>query len=572
MELVKGVLMRKALLLFSSIFFLSIFISPAFSDEEKFMDSTEIDGLEFLVLPYRDRRGVEMAERYGADFHPAASGRIYPLNLDKLLWIRFPASRLKAVMDSFGDQDTILVLDNEQIAWADCFLPSASGGYGHLVSGLALPDRSLPLRRPIFPLKDVGGEGYAYLCIRAITPIAFTLAVFEEDVFHHRAIWRLTGYMAFYSFMAAWAMTYFFFYAITKDRHYLITFVRQLAACIFLFAFKGYMQFYSGLHPRVVYTLAWSALGLHCVMASLFCREQLHMDAQHQGSWLVLFHITVGVLMMLSSIMIYPTLTFILTGVALAAYVLFSMTVGISKYRRGYHRIAFFMLSCLSFVVGLICLTLNVIRATAWSEHLFMIGFLLDPLLLACMLIQGSRERIESYFYMGKNAVRYDKISRRDDATGLYNKAHILHLLGEEIQATQNTDDLAFMLLDVDNFKNFNEVWGYPEGDKMIVFLANIIRQCLRVNDVASRYGGEEFGAILPGGTLPTSILLAERIRKTIERESALQGDGRRTTLSIGLAFFIPGDTPATLVRRADDALLRARANGGNRTEFDGIT
>jgi diguanylate cyclase len=91
-----------------------------------------------------------------------------------------------------------------------------------------------------------------------------------------------------------------------------------------------------------------------------------------------------------------------------------------------------------------------------------------------------------------------------------------------------------------------------------------------RVSDMASRYGGEEFGVILPGGTLPTSILVAERIRRTVERESALQGEGKKVTLSIGLAFFVDGDTTTGLVRRAENAFLRARISGGNRTEFEG--
>ncbi|MDR3265551.1 MAG: sensor domain-containing diguanylate cyclase [Synergistaceae bacterium] len=562
--------MRKALLLFSLILFLSASVLPAFSDEEDSARSVEIDELEFLVLSERTLAEVGTAERYAAEFRPVADGIVRFMNFDRLLWVRVPASRLRGAVDSFGGRDTVLVLDNEQIARADCFLPSASGGYRHLVSGLALSGQSLPLRRPVFPLEDLGGEGYAYICVRAIIPVTFSLSVFDEDVFHHRAMWRLTGYMAFYSFMAAWAMTYFFFYAITRDRHYLITFVRQLAACVFLFSFKGYMRFYSGLSPRAVYILVWSALGMHCVMASLFCREQLPIDAQHLGSRLVFFHAALGVLMIVSSFMIYPYLTFFLTGVALAAYIASSMLVGIAKYRRGYRRIVFFLFSCLCFSVALVCLTLNAVRATAWSEHAFMIGFLLDPLLLACMLIPESRERIESYFYMGNNAVRYEKISRRDDATGFYNKAHILYLLDEQVKNAQKAGDLAFMLLDIDGFKKFNEAWGHPEGDKMVVLVAHIIRQCLRVCDIASRYGGEEFGVILPGGTLPTSILVAERIRKTIERESTLRGDGKRTTLSIGLAFFMPGDTAAALVRRADDALVRARTNGSNRTEFAG--
>ncbi|MDR1873814.1 MAG: GGDEF domain-containing protein [Synergistaceae bacterium] len=565
--------MRRAPLFLCLFYFLSLFVSPAFSDEgNRFLKVSEV---EFLLLSDRTRGEVETAERYGGDFRPVPEGTVYFRDFNKLLWLRVPASGLKAMVNALAGRRAVLVLTSEQALQIEFFLPLASGGYRRLSSWFA-PDagRSPPRQMPAFPLEDAeetAETGYAYMCVRTAMPAVFSLFVWEEDALHEHSFLRLRRYMAFSSFMIAWAVTYFFFYAITRDRHYLITFVRQLSACVFLFAFRGDIPPYSAFSPRFVYAVAWGALGLHCVMASLFCRELLQADAQRRGVRLALFHVTMGILITLSAALMYPLLTLFLTGAALIVYVVSSMAVGVMKFRRGYRLMIFFMLSCLSFSAALICLALNTVWALPWSEYAFMSAFLLDPFFVACMLIPKSRERFENYLYMGKKVVRYEKFSQRDDATGLFNKAHILRLLDEQmLLARDGVRDLAFMLLDIDSFKQFNDVWGHPEGDRMVIFLSNIIRHCLRVSDTASRYGGEEFAVILPGGTLPTSILVAERIRRTVERESAMQSEGKRITLSIGLAFFVAGDTTASLVQRASNALLRARAGGGNRTEFGG--
>jgi diguanylate cyclase (GGDEF)-like protein len=122
------------------------------------------------------------------------------------------------------------------------------------------------------------------------------------------------------------------------------------------------------------------------------------------------------------------------------------------------------------------------------------------------------------------------------------------------------------MMLDVDNFKLFNDRYGHPEGDRVLATLGRIMSCCVREKDIPCRYGGEEFAIILPGGQNSTAVEIYERINVELARHN-LGAEGEETgrvTLSIGVAEHIPGEGAETLLRRADQALYEAKARGRN--------
>jgi diguanylate cyclase (GGDEF)-like protein len=227
----------------------------------------------------------------------------------------------------------------------------------------------------------------------------------------------------------------------------------------------------------------------------------------------------------------------------------------------------------LAFALGISFLAVDILFA--WEGHLykylFMFCFLLEPLILALMMIPGTRQRFEHYFFLEEQTARYVMLESRDGVTGLYNKGHFMPIVDESINyANREEKPLAFMMIDIDHFHDFNETWGYPEGDKVMLFLAKLVRRCLRESDVAAHYGGGEFGVVLPGGSMPSAVLIAERIREAFEKQSQSTDKKKALTLSVGLSFLVSDDTLVTLVQRASEALYHAKVNGRNRTEFEG--
>jgi diguanylate cyclase (GGDEF)-like protein len=161
-------------------------------------------------------------------------------------------------------------------------------------------------------------------------------------------------------------------------------------------------------------------------------------------------------------------------------------------------------------------------------------------------------------------------LATTDALTGIANRRQLLHIGEQETQRAQRYGKpLAVLMIDVDRFKQINDRWGHPSGDRVICHIADQLRGTLRAVDSYGRLGGEEFAAILPETDAAGAILVAERLRLAIEAsETARADDGQpiRHTASIGVVALTPDDADfEALLQRADRALYRAKATGRNR-------
>ncbi len=136
--------------------------------------------------------------------------------------------------------------------------------------------------------------------------------------------------------------------------------------------------------------------------------------------------------------------------------------------------------------------------------------------------------------------------------------------------AAQTRRPLSLLVLDLDNFKQFNDTYGHPEGDKVIAAAGQVIRRCIRATDVGCRYGGEEFAVILPEAGHDEAMRVAERIRKEFALTAFEPRPGEKVskTLSVGLASLQPNDSPEALFDRADGALYAAKRMGKDRSLY----
>lgn len=156
-----------------------------------------------------------------------------------------------------------------------------------------------------------------------------------------------------------------------------------------------------------------------------------------------------------------------------------------------------------------------------------------------------------------------------DGLTDVYNHRYFQDRLGAEIERANRYDrTLSLVMLDVDNFKNFNDTWGHQEGDRLLKLLASVCGECIRTIDVLARYGGEEFVIVLPETGAKEAFAAAERVREDIERQSLIAfGSNRRVTVSAGVACFPEhGRTRHSLILNADAALYYAKQQGKNRS------
>ncbi len=154
------------------------------------------------------------------------------------------------------------------------------------------------------------------------------------------------------------------------------------------------------------------------------------------------------------------------------------------------------------------------------------------------------------------------RLSITDDLTGLYNHRHFFKTLESEIvRSERQKTSLSLLMFDLDNFKQYNDLHGHLEGDKVLKKIGEIVKHSIRSNvDSGYRYGGDEFAILLIGATREQALQIAERIRLSI-----LEAGFDRITVSMGLSEFREALDLERFVKSADDAMYVAKHAGGNR-------
>jgi diguanylate cyclase (GGDEF)-like protein len=167
------------------------------------------------------------------------------------------------------------------------------------------------------------------------------------------------------------------------------------------------------------------------------------------------------------------------------------------------------------------------------------------------------------------------RLSTRDSLTGVYVRRYFKNELGKGIaRARSRNEPLSLILIDIDHFKRINDTHGHQIGDMVLRGVARTVQSCIRENrmeketDVVARYGGEEFIVMLRNSTLTHAAFgIAERVRKSVEgAETPWRHRKIPVTISLGVSSLRPGDSPKELIRRADEALYRAKNGGRNQT------
>ncbi|WP_338832960.1 hypothetical protein MHLNE_17750 [Moorella humiferrea] len=162
---------------------------------------------------------------------------------------------------------------------------------------------------------------------------------------------------------------------------------------------------------------------------------------------------------------------------------------------------------------------------------------------------------------------RLEREAETDFMTGFFNKRALRYMLVQELERlTRYGTPLSVIFLDIDDFKSYNDTFGHMAGDVVLQKTAEIIKNSIRLVDIAGRYGGEEFVIILPGTKGEGAVAVAERIRKSIE---LYPFPHRQVTVSIGVATAQKNDSVDSLFARVDQACYQAKRQGKNRVCLD---
>jgi diguanylate cyclase len=164
--------------------------------------------------------------------------------------------------------------------------------------------------------------------------------------------------------------------------------------------------------------------------------------------------------------------------------------------------------------------------------------------------------------------VRHESLT--DPLTTLANRKYFDQAIEKAIvDAITKREPLSLMMADIDHFKTFNDSFGHLTGDQVLRLVAMAVKNNVKGQDTAARYGGEEFAIVLPNTVLRSATTVADHIRRAVMTKQLMKRSTNeqlgRVTISIGVASLRHGDTPQSLIGRADSCLYAAKRNGRNR-------
>jgi diguanylate cyclase (GGDEF)-like protein len=236
-----------------------------------------------------------------------------------------------------------------------------------------------------------------------------------------------------------------------------------------------------------------------------------------------------------------------------------ALTPGLDRQRSRYRSNSFAAVPIVagSETLGVLSLTDRIAPGPYTQDDVETLTVLMGPAALAL-----ARERVR------QEALAYAQAAVIDPVSGLFNRRYFEARLDEELhRAVRQLTSVALLMVDLDEFKAVNDRFGHIAGDLVIRDISEILRRSVRIFDVCTRFGGEEFAVMMPGGTVESASTIAERIRHRVEgyQRSEPSLAVLRITASIGVAVSPPGVTARDLMERADRALYHAKRAGKNR-------
>jgi two-component system, sensor histidine kinase LadS len=244
---------------------------------------------------------------------------------------------------------------------------------------------------------------------------------------------------------------------------------------------------------------------------------------------------------------------------------------GVLMFSRDFRSAAYYLAAWMLFLTGAAVFALTLTGKVPYSS-MTVYGFQISTLVEVVFVQFALANRMSTLRREREEALhrerRYQLLSITDSLTGLYNVRYFRNQLPLEITRVESIGiPLSLLMLDIDDFKQYNDTQGHPAGDRLLGAFGLLILASIRDGDTACRYGGDEFAAILPGIDSQAAVDVAERIRRGLEQMEYNTGSKTGSvTVSVGIAQYQHGMDFNLLIDSADNALYQAKKQGKNRT------
>lgn len=519
---------------------------------------------------------------YARDFNPLPSSVLQQDKPWATYWLRLNLSQAspEGLTGEYEDK-WVLELGWPFLAMARLYTPRADGSWQAVQSGQIPPyDPDIPtLKLPAFIL-DINKQKNAtiYLQIKTFGGPPFPVKLYKLKQAARISKLRMLLLGLYFGILLAMALYNLSMYISLRQPSYLWYVLSVIFLAVHYFGFNGLAYEFAPpwLDPFFLQRpiLTWLALSLLCV--GLFTKYFL--DARRNSPFsnkILNVYLAIWLIMPLLLFTLPSGVIPQMMSIVSSLFVVVLLLVGILCWRRGFKPARLFLLAWFFSALGSIIFSLTfggVIPYSTFGIYAIQIGTALEMVFLSLALADRVRIlRLERDSYQ-RGQSRFRDLSTKDGLTGAYNKRYLLEELPLLIQfAAREKKELSVGVLDLDDFKKYNDTYGHLEGDKVLVAFARVIKDSLREGDLVCRFGGEEFIVILPGSGQAGAGQVVERIHNSLSRQEfePTPGETVRVTTSIGLATLRTNDDDSSFLKRADEALYKAKSRGKNQTAME---
>jgi diguanylate cyclase (GGDEF)-like protein len=464
-----------------------------------------------------------------------------------------------------GASEPQLVLTTPYLSRVELWLPGRGAPQTRSLYGSDYDPR-YSTRALVFPLPGevrVGDAFWVRVTTRGAVPMRVSIE--PRDRVHRNDLIFVGGRMALLGSTAILLVLAMAMWLRVRDSHYAMFTVAMVSIMLYLAAMGGEMRFIPGLAGIFGSSSLPQRLvgGVGVIASNVFLWT--YLDLRRQIPWAYRLLQVLSVVMAVSTFGSALGAGALLTMVANLTILLVASSIVVCSIMLALRGSRPGLVVMVSWIPLAIFSSLRVLQVLGWwsgpewADHLQSFGFAMGGLLL----MLGTTEQM---LHLRREHDRVSHIARVDTVTGTLSRGALDRALAEALAHAQHSGTIfSVVFIDVDHFKQVNDVYGHAVGDACLRFIAMRARSHLRASDALGRYGGDELLAILPGADGTRAREVASKIHRAIAvRPLMIDELHLPCTLSLGAAQWRPGERVEDLLARADAALYRSKAAGRN--------
>ena len=402
----------------------------------------------------------------------------------------------------------------------------------------------------------------------------YSYYIFSEKGSIEYLIYEKVDAVLLVGLLLALALYNFLIFLSSRYKEYLYYSLYLVSSTLWIFYMYGAMAHYIHLYGEIPFKFNFGLM-LGPIFLALFVQAIFNTKTKYKREHKFLNSIIIILLLNFIFALINFNLALQFLSLILNYAMFTFLGVAISIYLKGNKIIKIFLFAHIFYILFNIygvLFYMGLVESTYLSSHGVGIGIALEALILSYLVSYKFKVMEQEKEESRVKQMELMLLATTDSITKLYNRRYFTEV-SEKLMtlSKRKKEDISIIMIDIDKFKSVNDNYGHQFGDEVLISLSDKLRSTQRESDVICRYGGEEFVILLPNSSLKATVSVAQKIRKLVEESTLTLPSSKdfKYTISLGVSQInIDNETDSkAAIKRADDALYKAKESGRNRVE-----